>query len=380
MNINLHNYETFFLMYVDHELSATEKEMVEAFIDAHPYLQEELDVLQDTVLQMGEEVVIDKSSLFKSAALEESMLLHLDNELVGEEQNSSLQNIQSNVSLQKDWNLLQQTKLDPSDTYVFENKEILYRKEKARLIRFAYVKWVAAAALIAAGFFVAIHLLNQQQKTEVAVKPSGSKTERNNPSNEKAPSELVKAISPANDDHKGEFSKQNLDVQQAADDEINLQQLAKKQTAIPSKKNNKASFSTEDQVQQQWGNVSTVNNKKELPNDEDIVRNTITKNEKLVATPSVQELPTKLLQQPVTTANINTASIKNSNEGNSIVMAALNNDTEENNERIFLLDEDDVNRSKAGAFFKRIKRTVARTMGVKPGNSLKIAGFEFTVK
>jgi len=380
MNINLHNYETFFLMYVDHELSATEKEMVEAFIGSYPYLQEELDVLQDTVLQMGEEVVIDKSSLFKSAALEESMLLYLDDELVGEEKNSLLQQIQFSETLQKDWNLLQQTKLNPSDKYKFENKEILYRKEKARLIRFAYVRGAAAAALMAAGFFLGIHLLNKQQKTEMAAKPSGSKTEVKNSSAGNAPSELVNTINPANGDNKGEISSQNLDVQQAADDANEQQQLVKNPSTDPSYKKKKESFSTENPAQQPLKYASFDNSKNELPGDKGIVSTSIAKNEKLVIMPGLQEMPAKLLQQPVASPGIQTASIHNSNEDNGIVMAALNNDTEENSDRIFLLDEDDVNRSKAGAFFKRIKRTVARTTGVKPGNSLRIAGFEFAVK
>jgi hypothetical protein len=55
---------------------------------------------------------------------------------------------------------------------------------------------------------------------------------------------------------------------------------------------------------------------------------------------------------------------------------------EENNNdnHIFMMDEERVSRTKAAGFFKKIKRTVERTTKIKPGSSLKIAGFEFAVK
>jgi hypothetical protein len=42
------------------------------------------------------------------------------------------------------------------------------------------------------------------------------------------------------------------------------------------------------------------------------------------------------------------------------------------------MDEDDVKRSKAGGFFRKVKRFVARTANIKSGNTLQIAGFEIT--
>jgi hypothetical protein len=42
------------------------------------------------------------------------------------------------------------------------------------------------------------------------------------------------------------------------------------------------------------------------------------------------------------------------------------------------MDEDNVKRSKAGGFFRKIKRFVTRTANIKSGNTLQIAGFEIT--
>ena len=62
------------------------------------------------------------------------------------------------------------------------------------------------------------------------------------------------------------------------------------------------------------------------------------------------------------------------------ITTAMNNNEEINDNHILFMDEATVSQSKAGVFFKKLKRTVARTTNIKTGSSLKIAGFEFAVK
>jgi hypothetical protein len=50
MEINRNNYEEFFLLYTDNELSAGDRKAVEEFVRLHPDLKEELDILIGTIL------------------------------------------------------------------------------------------------------------------------------------------------------------------------------------------------------------------------------------------------------------------------------------------------------------------------------------------
>jgi hypothetical protein len=378
MNINLHNYETFFLMYVDNELLAAEREMVEAFVGEYPYLREELELLQDTVLQMEDDMIIDKTSLLKSAAVEEWMLLHVDNELTGDAKDKLLQHIQSNESLQKDWKLLQQTKLDSQEVWVFEDKALLYRKEKSKLIRFAYVRWAAAAALIAAGFFVGVNMLNKPKGSEIAVQPTLPKTTADNANDNASATELVGTEKDDKNDEGQTVPNENETINQATDISNQQKQLVSSKEEAPFKSTKKSVIS-EVTTSQQMEYASFENNKNKLPDNKAIVRNSVGGNESLLNTAGTQDLSINLKEKPEQRTGIKTVA-NSSKEGNTMVMASLNANTDDNNDHIFLMNEDDVNRSKAGVFFKRLKRTVARTAGVKPGSSLKIAGLEFAVK
>ena len=149
-HINRSNYEEFFLLYVDNELTKEERSEVEAFLLLHPDLQDELDALMSTTLD-AESFSFDKESLFadsmKQNSMEESLLLYLDNELPDAEKQRLETELNTNPDLQADYHILQQAKLDANETIVYPNKEELYR-HATRSIRPVFMMRAAAAILI----------------------------------------------------------------------------------------------------------------------------------------------------------------------------------------------------------------------------------------
>lgn len=91
MIVNIHNYETYFLLYIDNELSAPEKAAVELFIQQNPSFQNELALLQNAKLDINENVIgenteekiifEDKLSLYQISESDTACLLYLEHEM-----------------------------------------------------------------------------------------------------------------------------------------------------------------------------------------------------------------------------------------------------------------------------------------------------------
>ena len=65
MDINRNNYETFFLLYLDRELNTEEQVAVENFLNENADLQKEFRLLQNTILWPSEFVFEQKETLYR---------------------------------------------------------------------------------------------------------------------------------------------------------------------------------------------------------------------------------------------------------------------------------------------------------------------------
>ncbi|MEN9686626.1 MAG: hypothetical protein RLZZ28_2412 [Bacteroidota bacterium] len=165
-NINQHNYEEFFLLYVDGELSAADKQAVEQFVQANPDLAIELEMLQQMQLPAQEIIYAGKENLYKKESTavqyenyEEQFLLHVDKQLSWEEEEKLAIFVLQNPALQEGFTLLKQTQL-PVETIVFSDKASLYRKEAKEkpLFYFGWQRMAIAAAVLGLVVFAGLLL------------------------------------------------------------------------------------------------------------------------------------------------------------------------------------------------------------------------------
>ena len=163
--INRNNYETFFLMYVDNELSITEQKMVEAFAQQNPDLQVELHMLQQAVLLPEKDIVFTNKNLLHkhignevtTTNYEEKFLLYIDDELSAQDKAQVETFVLQQPQLQGSFTLLQQTKL-PIEIIICPNKEELYKHEKSHKV--IYTQWFKiAAAAVLIGFIALLYFV-----------------------------------------------------------------------------------------------------------------------------------------------------------------------------------------------------------------------------
>ncbi len=106
--IDLNNFQEYFLLYVDNELSSLEREAVETFVLQNPHLQDEFTTLKETVL--------------------------------------------------------------PEENIIFTNKESLYRKEEKKRPIIINLRWASLAAAAMIGLIALILFNNGSEPNEIAVK------------------------------------------------------------------------------------------------------------------------------------------------------------------------------------------------------------------
>ncbi len=171
MSINRHNYEEYFILYMDNELSSDDRRMVEAFIAQHPDLKEELELLQQFKLEpdtavtyTGKEELmkIDGSSPVTLTNYDEWLSLYIDNELTAEQRGNVEKFLAENPAINIELSLYKRSKLQP-ETIVFADKQSLYRKEE-KVRRITPVWWRVAAAVLIVIIGTTVVLVNNKSK------------------------------------------------------------------------------------------------------------------------------------------------------------------------------------------------------------------------
>ena len=364
MTINRNNYEEFFLLYIDNELSVEEKNAVDVFLDENPDLQEEMIMLRQSILVPDGSVFADKQHLLKKEVindeLQAQLLLLLDNELDKKTKGKLLGLVEKNAAVKQEWEIIQQTKLSAEEKIIFEDKSILYKEEGGRVIPVKWWRIAAAAIVIGFGVWGAFNYSNRPVNIPDAV------VVKNKPV--QSP---VTSVTP-----------ERKDVQPAVQDKSSSIDNA---TAINKTKQD-----------QQIETVSPV--KKKIVDAENKQKRLAPLQVNDVAKqPIIKTAPSNNLPKP-SLENFNSS---NSNNNDVVFVPQTNNsnqikdlaNTEETTPEFVSqvkyldtdaeADQDEAKgaKNKIGGFFKKLKRVVERKTNMKSGDkSFKIANMSFAVQ
>lgn len=186
MNLNRKTYEEYFLLYTDHELSDTDRKMVEAFVLENPDLKPELDLFLASKFSMDAEIVFNnKEFLKKSVSIinesnyESYQLAFIDNELSGNLRNEFLYFNALNPAAQLNLDLLFKTKLEADIHLVYPDKNSLLSQNIVgrRVVPFIpyWLRISAAAAILLAISLFTFNPFKSNLPSELVSKtPSGN--------------------------------------------------------------------------------------------------------------------------------------------------------------------------------------------------------------
>lgn len=389
MNINRHNYETFFLLYVDKELSAADRKTVEVFVKENPDLQMELALLQQTVVNADDIVLHKKDWLYMEediSALQENLLLYVDNEMNAADKKAVELLLDTNASAKAEWNVLQQTKLQPDTTMVFEDKTSLYRKEAGKVVGFKWWRVAAAAVLLGFGLWAGVSVYeNNVQKTD------GTEivADKNEVKQAQKKTETAAEVKQANTTVDNTVAENNT---ASTNQQTNIQTTEKITTPVKKINNaeNQNSTVSDQTITQQKNNPKKPDNNLPKPYFENI--NNKTSNETIAGNVSSENNNnTRVSGNNDAVVNMKTkenkavaaADIGNSKTNNNLTAIQVvntNTEDEDNNSRYLNVDDSKGKRSALGGFIRKAKRVLERTTNVKTGEGIKIAGFEIALK
>jgi len=385
MNINRHNYEEFFILYMDNELNPDERRMVEDFVQHHPDLKEELDMLLQYRLIPDPGVQYEgKEELMKENGLppvtisnyEEWISLYIDNELSPAQKARFSEFMALHPELQNELLLFQQVKMNP-ESITFPYRDSLYRREEK--VRSIPVRWWRAAAailLLAAGLSF-VFLFNK--------KPAGSgDLVKTNSGNKETPAGITNPVQPG--ENKTETlaagTKENPVVNPLAEEKNMLQPTDKpasdkRSLAVSDKKTVPADNNipvTGNGTLQKNEPIVAENNPRpsnNLPQPLNNPNTTISKPEEVVAyTP----LPEKNELRNATASEIVTSPTA---QPSNIVQASY----KENEDA--LLDQADGKKNKNRGIFRKIARTFEKRTNIDPTddeNRLLVGGLAIRLK
>jgi hypothetical protein len=360
--INRDNYEEYFLMYLDNELSDAERIAVEEFIKQNPDLRGELIMLQQLKLKPEQNIFFgDKNILLRKSGeksiinynnYEEYFLLYADNELNADEKKMVEDFVSSNAALRQEFELLLITQVGPDNNILFPNKEILYRKSERRIVFLPWMRVaVAAAVLLLVGLFV----FNNNGKTPI--QPIANAIDNKKPDTNNIA------------EGKKEIKKIESTVTSPSTVSLNLTNETSKKLAV------------NNQVKKMSGkknkNIDTKQNQQQSKHDVALQR--VDSSEKIVSTAHINKPVQKMNE--VKKNEISAPSIT-SNTANLVAATSVDVDNTGDDKEDFYRDNTSTKKNKFRGFFRKVSRAFNKTAHVDNENNdaILIGSFRIALK
>lgn len=166
MKIDIHNYEAFFLDYMEGNLDEAGVKELFVFLEKHPELKAELNAYEDVKLE-PEPYDLEKISLKKTTFTNEDIIAYVEG-LADEAKAAELELLsKQNKALATEVKLFKHTKLAVDYSEVFKGKSRLKKGGVVIYLQSNPVVWRAAAAiLLLLGLFFLIAKLNTSSDKE----------------------------------------------------------------------------------------------------------------------------------------------------------------------------------------------------------------------
>ena len=361
MDINRDNYEEYFLLYADNELTDSEKAEVLMFLRNNKDLEEEFRMIHYTIakpdfsIELGSKSFLlknDPSSFINEKNYEEVFVLYHDKELTEKQKNDTEEFLYAHPQLKNDFDLIGLARLTAENEISFPNKKILYKREKSgKVIPIIFWRIAAAAVFIGFGLWMAYSYL----KTPAKIVATNTELVNQKPSD----SVVIKNVLP---DKKTRSSiTQNSTAANGKNQSTKALQQKKNINNLTAKNNFKSHVVNKKSI---------VNQIPDKITDEIAVDNQEIKNISKEEVPSVNKVQPSPLKELVA-ANEPQAveeTKKNNENANEITQpvyaksASYVQNADNNNENYVFYDvtADEFRKTKVGGFLKKVKRVIER--------------------
>lgn len=357
MNINRNNYEEYFLLYADNELTPTERKVVEIFVQENADLKEEFLMIQMTINSPEKEMKLsNKSFLLKKEPAfitennyEEIFVLYHDDELSEDLKRQTEKFVAENSKFESEFELIGKAKLVAEKSVIYPNKKELYRKEKSgKVIPLVLWRSLAAAVFIGFGLWITVSYLNKNEVYQPvastinnAIKKPGIK--------EAKPEENIPALKPENKEESVAHSPKIKERKKSIDEETEIKSPVPVKEKIEKESIAKTEVRTKDMPAEKAVRL-------------DVDYQLATSN------PQIKKLP-QTIEKTANSLKNDLASIQKDAIEPDVQMpnyaqqASYILPADENNDNYVFYDvsTEEFRKSKVGGFLKKVKRIVERT-------------------